>query len=187
MLPTRISSCLLVWALLALGLLLTRAPARAQLAPHGSVSGTLTTDASPVTYSFAITALGDYTISLSTGITLYAQILFYDQDGTTQITNNNAGAYGGTSQFIVPHLGPGTYYIHVQELGGQGAYTLRNDSIMPPAVPSDPEPNDTVATAVPMGVIPKQANGLLGYSRTAYNVQDDVEQHGVAAGGPEAG
>ena len=165
--------------LLALFALARPAQAQAVLNPNGSVTGTLDATRTALTYSYTVTQDEDATFTLKTGTNLSAFVRFYDSDGTSQLYSAYAGAGGGgTGVMTVPHLAPGaTYHVSVTLNSGADTFTLSN-TVTPPALANDAEPNDDYTHARAYAVN-ATTTGHLGYSRTAYNTVDGADWYAI--------
>lgn len=99
-------------------------------------------------YVFTTSEDGSITLTLSNAVNAYNGIYLYDSDGTTQL--GSGFNYGGTS-ITVNGLTAGTYYARVYWYSSQyySGYTLSN-SVTPADYENDEEPNDNVASALPM-------------------------------------
>ncbi|MCR4426160.1 MAG: hypothetical protein NUW23_08250 [Firmicutes bacterium] len=88
------------------------------------------------------------------------RLWFYDTDGSTELARHEGGS--PTSRTVSrPNLNPGTYFVRVERLSGQGNYTIVA-TLNPAGVPSDREPNDSAETA--QDLTPNsQTTGHLGY------------------------
>jgi len=105
---------------------------------------------------YQLTTTQDGTISLSLeyiGLNSnYAYFYLYDSDGTTFLagagTDYDYGTTGATTQTIAG-LAAGTYYVRVNDGNFAGGYIL-SASVITDGIPNDAEPNDVMATAIPI-------------------------------------
>ena len=174
------------YGLLRADLALAALPANPNVLPiNGSVGGSLGVSGSK-TLSLTLPApyQGDLIVTLTTDATLAASMVIYDHDGKTSIGGGGYSTYGGSYTVTVPHVGPGTYAVTLANLGGTGGSYILTSQLVPPPLPDEENwtagsTDDTAATAIPLGVLPAQHTGLLGYSRTAYNVTDDTDWYTI--------
>jgi hypothetical protein len=152
-------------------LVMSVTPACAQLAPNGSVSGTLNAATTQLTFSFTADADGNATFTFDPVNTLQACIRFLDSDGTTQVAQSTIPATGNNATLTIVHLSPGaTYFVSAVRNNGSGDFTLSN-VYTPQAIVNDVEPNNTFDTGLDLAM-PTSVTGHIGYSRASYNDLD---------------
>ena len=122
---------------------------------NGSVSATLgyNNDAQDW-YKLTTTADGSVAVTYTPGNGL-----------TGQLSSYNFYNSSGTSLFDLTGIQPGTYYIQIVRGNCQcyGSYTL-STTFTAATLANDPEPNDTMATAVPLTMPSATVTGHLGFS-----------------------
>lgn len=106
----------------------------------------------------------------------YFQI--FDNNGTTAL-NSEVFNCGGTSTQTTDGLQAGVYFVRIRPANNTtiyGTYTLQNIFI-PPAIPADPEPNNTKNTATTLAVNATET-GHIGY-RASGNIRDTFDWYKI--------
>ena len=146
----------------------------------GSVNGAFYVDSAGDVLEYTFTLTGDMDniqITAATSSSLAVNVFFYDQDGTSLLAAAY-GNYGDSPSVDIPHLGPGTYFVKVQQAAGRGSFVLSNSALVSAPNPNDTELNDSYGLANSLPYLGEK-KGRLGYSRTAFNVQDDNDWYKV--------
>ncbi|MBN1603546.1 MAG: T9SS type A sorting domain-containing protein [Chitinispirillaceae bacterium] len=144
-----------------------------------TADGSLDTTDSDDWYRIVLPHDGALQVVVIPGSALNPHVKLFDQDGTTPL-NFNGGAYSNQGSSGEPDTGyradlkSGTYLVAVSRWNdGQGSYSIRA-GFTPTEYPdnNDPEPNDSLSTAITLNVNASDT-GHLGYYKDGATDRDD--------------